>query len=244
MQNIYYREIIFQIIWRICGLCVQSPARYFERLGRVAQSVQRLATVWTVRVSNPGKGEIFRTCPERPQGPPSLMYKGYRLFPEDKKRPGHDADHSPPSTAVVIKGQSYTSTPPMDCTACTEPQCLYKGAPYLIYYLPKVPCCNYSQVYYSLLQTAGFQNIFPQYPVAYLFLFFPFQLHAQHILATYLSIFIVQCLDPFNTINRYIHVGNVCLPQAAVKPLDVWFFQYISGPQLLSCLPVCWSCLL
>ena len=25
----------------------------------------------------------------------------------------------------------YTSTPPMDHTACTEPQCLYKGALYL-----------------------------------------------------------------------------------------------------------------
>jgi hypothetical protein len=38
------------------------------------------------------------------------------------------ADPSPPSRAVVLKGKSYTSTPPMGCTACTEPQCLYKGA--------------------------------------------------------------------------------------------------------------------
>ena len=28
----------------------------------------------------------------------------------------------------------YTSTPPMGRTACTEPQCLYKGALYLFYY--------------------------------------------------------------------------------------------------------------
>ena len=28
-----------------------------------------------------------------------------------KERPGRDADHSPPSSAVVMKGQSYTSTP-------------------------------------------------------------------------------------------------------------------------------------
>jgi hypothetical protein len=27
--------------------------------------------------------------------------------------------------------QSYTSTPPMGCTACTEPECLYKGDLYL-----------------------------------------------------------------------------------------------------------------
>ena len=28
---------------------------------------------------------------------------------------------------------TYTSTPPMDRTACTEPQCLYNGALYLFY---------------------------------------------------------------------------------------------------------------
>ena len=48
-----------------------------------------------------------------------------------KERPERDADPSPPSSAVVMKGQSYTSTPPMGRTACTEPQCLYKGALYL-----------------------------------------------------------------------------------------------------------------
>ena len=25
-------------------------------------------------------GEIFRTCPDRPWGPPSLLYNGYRVF--------------------------------------------------------------------------------------------------------------------------------------------------------------------
>jgi hypothetical protein len=29
-------------------------------------------------------GEIFRTCPDRPWGPPSLLYNGYRVFPEGK----------------------------------------------------------------------------------------------------------------------------------------------------------------
>ena len=28
-----------------------------------------------------GKAEIFLTCPDRPWGPPSLLYSGYRLFP-------------------------------------------------------------------------------------------------------------------------------------------------------------------
>ena len=36
---------------------------------------------------------------------------------------------------LVMKEQSYTSTPPMGRTACTEPQCLYKGDLYLYLYL-------------------------------------------------------------------------------------------------------------
>jgi len=29
-------------------------------------------------------GVIFRTRPDRPWGPPSLLYKGYRVFPRGK----------------------------------------------------------------------------------------------------------------------------------------------------------------
>jgi len=35
-----------------------------------------------------------------PGGPPSLLYNGYRFFPEGKERPGRDADPSPSSSAV------------------------------------------------------------------------------------------------------------------------------------------------
>jgi hypothetical protein len=63
----------------------------------------RLVIGWTVRGSNPGRVEIFRTCPDRPWGPPSLLYNGYRVFPVGKKRPGRDADPSPPSSAVGMK---------------------------------------------------------------------------------------------------------------------------------------------
>ena len=59
-------------------------------------------------LDNPGIesqcGEIFRTCPDRPWGPPSLLYNGYRVFPGGKKRLGRDSDLSPPSSAVVMKG--------------------------------------------------------------------------------------------------------------------------------------------
>ena len=108
---------------------------------------------------------------------------------------------------------------------------------HLLFCFPKIHLVRYSPVYYSLLQTAGFQNVFPQYPLVYQFLLFPFQLHAQHIFVTYLSNFIVYCWDPFSTINHYVHVGNVYLPRAspaiaaaAANPLKVWFFRYISGP--------------
>ena len=52
---------------------------------------------------DPGGGEIFRTCPDRPWGLPSLLYNGYRVFPGGKERPGRDADPSPTSSAVVMK---------------------------------------------------------------------------------------------------------------------------------------------
>ena len=94
---------------------------------------QRLATGWTVRRSNSGLGEIFRTCPDRPLGPPSLLYNGYRIFPGGNQRPGREANPSPHPTAVVMKDQSYSSTHPMGRTTCTESQCLYKGALYLYF---------------------------------------------------------------------------------------------------------------
>ena len=34
--------------------------------------------------SNPGGGDIFRTRPDRPWGPPNLLYNGYRVFPGGK----------------------------------------------------------------------------------------------------------------------------------------------------------------
>jgi hypothetical protein len=69
-----------------------------------------------VRGWNPGGGEIIRTCPDRPWGPPSLLYNGYRVFLGGKVRPGRAADHSPPSSAVVMEEWSYTSTHPLGQT--------------------------------------------------------------------------------------------------------------------------------
>jgi len=46
-------------------------------------------------------GEIFRTSPDRPWGPPSLLYNVYGVFPGGKVLPGRDAEPSPPSSAEV-----------------------------------------------------------------------------------------------------------------------------------------------
>jgi hypothetical protein len=56
---------------------------------------------YNVRGSNPGGNEIFRTLPDRPGVPPSLLYNGYQVFPGVRKWPRRDADPSPPSSAEV-----------------------------------------------------------------------------------------------------------------------------------------------
>ena len=54
-----------------------------------------MAAGWAVQGSNTGGDEIFRTCPNRPYGPPNLLYNGYRVFPGGEDRPGLDAVLSP-----------------------------------------------------------------------------------------------------------------------------------------------------
>ena len=48
-------------------------------------------------------GARFSARPDRPWGPPSLLYNEHRVFPGGKLRPGRAADHSPPSSAVVVE---------------------------------------------------------------------------------------------------------------------------------------------
>jgi hypothetical protein len=60
-----------------------------------------VATGWAVLGSNPGGGEIFRTCPDRPWGPPSPLYNAYRVSFSGIKRPGSGVERPPPSRAEV-----------------------------------------------------------------------------------------------------------------------------------------------
>jgi len=70
---------------------------------------------WMVRDQIP-VGTRFSACPDRPWGPPSLLYKRYWVFPRGKVWSGRAADHSLPSNAAVIEEYSYTSTHPLGHT--------------------------------------------------------------------------------------------------------------------------------
>ena len=54
-------------------------------------------------------GEISRTSPDRPWGPPSLLYNGYRVSFLGLKRPGCGVDHSPHQEQRLKKEYRYTS---------------------------------------------------------------------------------------------------------------------------------------
>ena len=58
-------------------------------------------------------GAIFRTRPDRPWGPPSLLYNGYRVSFSRVKRPGCGVVHPPHLVPRLKKECSYTSTRPL-----------------------------------------------------------------------------------------------------------------------------------
>jgi len=70
-----------------------------------------------------------------PGAHPASCTMGTGSFPGVKS--GWGVTLTPHSLLVplVMKEYSYTFTPPMGCTASTEPQCLYKGDLYLYLYL-------------------------------------------------------------------------------------------------------------
>ena len=73
-------------------------------MGPVAQSVQRLTKGWTARGSNPGGGRDFPHLSRPALGPTQPPVQWTPRFSRGKERPGRDADPSPPSIAVVMKG--------------------------------------------------------------------------------------------------------------------------------------------
>jgi hypothetical protein len=55
---------------------------------------------WAVRGSSPDKDDIFRTSPDRPWGPTSLLYNGSWVIP-GVKWPGRGVNHLPACSTEV-----------------------------------------------------------------------------------------------------------------------------------------------
>ena len=89
----------------VCGLILWQVG------SRMGQSLQRLATGWTVRGSNPGGGEIFRTSPHLPWGQPSLLYNGYRVFLGGKTAVVWRWPPTPSSAEVKERVELYSHSP-------------------------------------------------------------------------------------------------------------------------------------
>jgi len=82
-------EIWCSYIKFLCGLTHCFPPHTLPPivLGNSAlyrEVLQWLVTGWTVRGSNSGGCEIFRTRPDRPWCPANLLYSEYRVFPRGK----------------------------------------------------------------------------------------------------------------------------------------------------------------
>jgi len=58
-----------------------------------------------------GGGEIFCTCPNRPWGPPSLLYNEYRVSFTGVKQPGRGDHPRPSSTEVKERVELYLYSP-------------------------------------------------------------------------------------------------------------------------------------
>ena len=70
----------------------------------MAHSIQRLATGWTVRGSNPREWIFSATPPDRPWGPPSLLYNGCQISFPVVNRLASGVNHTPSSSDEVKEG--------------------------------------------------------------------------------------------------------------------------------------------
>ena len=95
--------------------CIQSL-----QCATIAPSVQRITTSWKVRGSSSGGGEIFHTRPDRPCGPPSLLYNEHRFSFPEVKRPRRGADHPAYLAPRLKKVWAILLLPLRDWMACSK----------------------------------------------------------------------------------------------------------------------------
>ena len=133
------------LITYVNGSGVSSKFYMFHvELAGIDQLVQRLAAGWTVRGSNPGEGEIFLTSPDRPWGPPSLVYNGYRVFLGGKTARAWRWPPTPSSAEVEGRVEQYfcaSSGPSWPLIGWPLPLHFYCTLQYAIDFFPKVACC-------------------------------------------------------------------------------------------------------
>jgi hypothetical protein len=89
-------------------------------------------------------GEIYRTSPDRPWGPPSVLYNGYRVFPGGTMRPGRALT---PHPLLVLRSKNRVKAIPLlflrAFVACK------KGKTYHIFFA--YSCCEISKLRYMFL---------------------------------------------------------------------------------------------
>ena len=91
-------KVKIQFLWHACLDASENACPYCVSSG--PGSSVGIATGYGL--DGPGiESRWRRDFPHRPWGPPSLLYSEYRVFPGGKELQRHDADPSPPSSAVV-----------------------------------------------------------------------------------------------------------------------------------------------
>ena len=91
--------ILFNII-------LQSSGTFNYRLSMSSAPGSSVGIATDYWLDGPGiesRWARFSARPDRPWGPPNLLYNGYWVFPGGKVRPERAADSSPLSSAVVME---------------------------------------------------------------------------------------------------------------------------------------------